>query len=61
MLSEIRLQSQGAKLKHGGQSWSKAERKAYFKWHKIYDLGLTKDKNSAEMELGSVSNPCGFF
>ena len=57
----MRLQGQGAKSKHGGQSWSKAERKADFKWPKIYDLGLTKGKNSAEMEQGSVFSLCEVF
>ena len=50
----MHLQGQGAKSKLGGQTWSKAERKAEFKCPKIYNLGLTKVKNSAEMDQGSV-------
>ena len=39
----------------------KADRKADFKWPKIYDLGLMKYKNWAEMDQGSVFSLCEVF
>ena len=41
----MRLQGQGAKPKHGGQSCLKVERKAYFKGHKICYLYVTSSAN----------------
>ena len=50
----MRLQGQGAKPKHGGQSCLKVERKAYFKGHRIRYLGLSVDKTLEGMEQESL-------
>ena len=57
----MRLQGQDGKSKHGGQSCLKAERKAYFKCHKICYRGLSEDKNSEEMVQESLFNQRVFF
>ena len=57
----MRLQGQGGKSKHDGQSYLKAERKAYFKCHKICYRGLSEDKNSEEMVQESLFNQRVFF
>ena len=57
----MRLQGQGGKSKHDGQSCLKAERKAYFKCHKICYRGLSEDKNSEEMVQEPLFNQRVFF